>query len=146
MLRYHIYRLLCMHSQRRRVLNNNSLQLHRILPEVSNILQGKCNYRNILWLTLNWLWMELLQGGKSYIFTLCFYQNRERNYSYMKYLLCFVLFFPVLFSCNTRSTSPAVDTGDTSANRWVKPAGKDSLLLLTDRPPNLETPLKYFQA
>jgi sulfite dehydrogenase len=40
---------------------------------------------------------------------------------------------------------PAVDTGDTSANRWVKPAGKDSLLLLTDRPPNLETPLKYFQ-
>ncbi|MBG9375276.1 molybdopterin-dependent oxidoreductase [Panacibacter sp. DH6] len=26
----------------------------------------------------------------------------------------------------------------------VKTAGKDSMLLLTDRPPNLETPLKYF--
>src|SRR5437764_13219521 len=74
-----------------------------------------------------------------------FLQKQGSNYSYMKYLLLIVLFFPVLFSCNTRSTSPAVDTGDTSANRWVKPAGKDSLLLLTDRPPNLETPLKYFQ-
>src|SRR3954453_11400975 len=103
------------------------------------------NYYNVPWLTRNWLWIELLQGGKSYIFMLCFYQNMEKNYSYMKYLLCLVLFFPVLFSCNTGSTSPEVDTGDTAANRWVKPAGKDSLLLLTDRPPNLETPLKYFR-
>ncbi len=34
---------------------------------------------------------------------------------------------------------------DTAINQWVKPTGKDSLLLLTDRPPNLETPLKWLK-
>ncbi|TKK64465.1 cytochrome C biosynthesis protein [Ilyomonas limi] len=63
----------------------------------------------------------------------------------MKCILIFVLIFAVFLSCNTPSTSPDVNTEDTSANRWVKPTGKDSLLLLTDRPPNLETPLKYFR-
>jgi hypothetical protein len=81
---------------------------------------------------------------KLYLYPL-FLPKQGSSYSYMKYPLCFVLFFPVLFSCNTGSTSPTVDTGDTSANRWVIPAGKDSLLLLTDRRPNLETALKYLQ-
>jgi hypothetical protein len=77
-----------------------------------------------------------IPGREKLYFYALFLPKQESNYSYMKYLLCFVLFFPVLFSCNTGSTSPAVDTGDTSANRWVKPAGKDSLLLLTNKPPN----------
>ncbi len=45
-----------------------------------------------------------------YNFPLCllFLPKQGSNYSYMKYLLLLVLFFPVLFSCNTGTTSPAV--------------------------------------
>lgn len=49
----------------------------------------------------------------------------------------------LIFSCsspplpeNTKELSPEVT--------WAKTGGKDSLILLTDRPPNLETPLKFF--
>ena len=62
----------------------------------------------------------------------------------MKNLLFFILFSAVFFSCTTHSASPAVSGVDTSQELWVKPEGKDSMLLLTDRPPNIETPLKYF--
>lgn len=62
----------------------------------------------------------------------------------MKNLPILILFSALFFSCTTRSTSPAVSASDTSEGGWVKPDGKDSMLLLTDRPPNIETPLKYF--
>lgn len=62
----------------------------------------------------------------------------------MKNLLFFILLSAVFFSCATHSTSPAVSGADASQETWVKPDGKDSMLLLTDRPPNIETPLKYF--
>lgn len=62
----------------------------------------------------------------------------------MKNLLFFILFSAVSFSCTNRSTSPAVSGVDASQEIWVKPDGKDSMLLLTDRPPNIETPLRYF--
>ena len=54
------------------------------------------------------------------------------------------LFLALIYSC-TQPSTPASDMVNTKAEQaWVKPPGKDSLLLLTDRPPNLETPLKYF--
>lgn len=62
----------------------------------------------------------------------------------MKQSSVFILLSAIIFSCNTQSTSPDVSTPETSKEDWVKPDGKDSMLLLTDRPPNLETPLKYF--
>lgn len=62
----------------------------------------------------------------------------------MKNILFFILFAAVFFSCSTHSPSPAVSRVDTSQDIWVKPDGKDSMLLLTDRPPNIETPLRYF--
>ena len=55
-----------------------------------------------------------------------------------------VLFSALLFSCNTNSNSTEVEAAKKSGDVWVKPDGKDSMLLLADRPPNLETPLKYF--
>lgn len=57
----------------------------------------------------------------------------------------FILFFATVFSCTSPSTTPAVDSAPSSGEAWVKAEGKDSLLLQTDRPPNLETPLKYFK-
>ena len=62
----------------------------------------------------------------------------------MKNILPFTLILILFFSCNNTSESPPVNAIDTTGDSWVKPEGKDSLLLLTDRPPNLETPLKYF--
>lgn len=62
----------------------------------------------------------------------------------MKNFTLVILFSSVLFSCNNPSSSPATSAAGTSEDRWVKPDGKDSMRLLTDRPPNVETPLKYF--
>ena len=61
----------------------------------------------------------------------------------MKNIFVYIFVLSVIVSCNNQS-KPAVDTGDTSKDILVKAEGKDNLLLLTDRPPNLETPLKYF--
>ncbi len=58
--------------------------------------------------------------------------------------ICIVLFLTVL-SCNTSAVSPATNDVEDSGEQWVKAEGKDSMLLLTDRPPNLETALKYFK-
>ncbi len=55
-----------------------------------------------------------------------------------------MLLLPVIISCNNKSKSTAANTAAAADTTWVKVNGKDSLLLLTDRPPNLETPLKYF--
>lgn len=49
----------------------------------------------------------------------------------------------ILVSCSSKQ-EPANNGSATANEQFVKPEGKDSLLLLTDRPPNLETPLKYF--
>ncbi len=62
----------------------------------------------------------------------------------VKNILVYILLSATIVSCNTKSTLPVVDTAQTSKDVLVKADGKDSLLLLTDRPPNLETPLKYF--
>lgn len=49
----------------------------------------------------------------------------------------------IIFSCKTKTTSDKTGSKIVK-DEWVKPEGKGTLLLLTDRPPNLETPLKYF--
>jgi sulfite dehydrogenase len=50
----------------------------------------------------------------------------------------------IFFSCNTKTNTPGATASTTAKEMLVSPEGKDSMLLLTDRPPNLETPLKYF--
>ncbi|MEO6288791.1 MAG: molybdopterin-dependent oxidoreductase [Ginsengibacter sp.] len=62
----------------------------------------------------------------------------------MKNIFVYILLLATTVSCNNKSKPPVVNTAETAANTWIKADGKDSLLLLTDRPPNLETPLKYF--
>jgi DMSO/TMAO reductase YedYZ molybdopterin-dependent catalytic subunit len=62
----------------------------------------------------------------------------------MKNIASLILFSLLFLSCNTESGKNQQDALKDSASLWVKPEGKDSMLLLSDRPPNLETPLKYF--
>ena len=62
----------------------------------------------------------------------------------LKNVLFYILLLSVIFSCNNKSKSAVAGTAGTAETTWVKADGKDSLLLLTDRPPNLQTPLKYF--
>ncbi len=62
----------------------------------------------------------------------------------MKNYCLLILLAAVFFSCNTQPKSPVIQDDGTPNYALVKAEGKDSLLLLTDRPPNLETPLKYF--
>ena len=53
--------------------------------------------------------------------------------------LCFLFFIIILWSCTS------VDkTSSESNDVMVIAEGKKEMILLTDRPPNLETPLKYF--
>src|SRR6478752_1673988 len=62
-----------------------------------------------------------------------------------KYSLAYLLLFTfTIFSCNTKTNEPATTVSAVAKEMLVSPEGKDSMLLLTDRPPNLETPLKYF--
>ncbi len=61
----------------------------------------------------------------------------------MKIVLFNILLLLVIASCNNNPKSESANTA-APKDEWVKADGKDSLLLLTDRPPNLETPLKYF--
>ena len=62
----------------------------------------------------------------------------------MKKIVFYTLFSAAIVSCNNKSNPPVETNAGTSKEEWVKADGKDSLLLLTERPPNLETPLKYF--
>ncbi len=55
-----------------------------------------------------------------------------------------LLFIFIIFSCNTKTNENATIASADVKEILVNPEGKDSMLLLTDRPPNLETPLKYF--
>jgi DMSO/TMAO reductase YedYZ molybdopterin-dependent catalytic subunit len=60
-------------------------------------------------------------------------------------LLAVALLMIGLCGCNT--TPPANEratASDSTENKYVRTPGKDPLRLLSDRPPNLETPLKYF--
>lgn len=61
----------------------------------------------------------------------------------MKKWILNIFILAILFACN----SPVQNdhASDIPEQTWVKAPQKDSLLLLTDRPPNLETPLKYFK-
>lgn len=61
----------------------------------------------------------------------------------MKKIGCLILFSVTTFSCATKTSSNKSES-EIVKDEWVKPEGKDTMLLLTDRPPNLETPLKYF--
>lgn len=62
----------------------------------------------------------------------------------MKELFFFTLIFAIVLSCNSPTPAPPPKKADTTGAILVKAEGKDSLMLLTDRPPNLETPLKFF--
>src|SRR5678809_1125425 len=55
-----------------------------------------------------------------------------------------LLFLFIIFSCNTKTNEPATTASADAKEMWASPEEKDPMLLLTDRPPNLETPLKYF--
>ncbi len=55
-----------------------------------------------------------------------------------------LLLIIAICSCNTKTNKPAAIASADAKEMFVSPEGKDSMLLLTDRPPNLETPLKYF--
>ena len=63
--------------------------------------------------------------------------------SLMKHIFFGILFFTGFISCHTEEKKYAVGSAIIK-DEMVKPEGKDSMILLTDRPPNLETPLKYF--
>ncbi|MCX6350326.1 MAG: molybdopterin-dependent oxidoreductase [Bacteroidetes bacterium] len=54
-------------------------------------------------------------------------------------ILILFLFSFALLSCNTEYT-----TSNTNTEEMVKAEGKDEMILLTERAPNLETPLHYF--
>jgi len=69
---------------------------------------------------------------------------KNEKYFQMKNFARLILFPTLFFSCTNKSATPKISAVDTSRQQWVKPDGKDSMLLLTDRPPNVETPLKYF--
>lgn len=62
----------------------------------------------------------------------------------MKTLLTIALLTGFMFSCNSPTSSTVPETNNLEDEVLVKAEGKDSLILLTDRPPNLETPLKFF--
>lgn len=62
----------------------------------------------------------------------------------MKTIFFYSALLLVMVSCNTKSKSTVANTTGSTEELWVKADGKDSMILLTDRPPNLETPLKYF--
>ena len=60
-------------------------------------------------------------------------------------LFAIICFLFAISSCN-QSGKQAVDNNakDAEKTKMVQAPGKKPMLLLTDRPPNLETPLKYF--
>ncbi len=62
----------------------------------------------------------------------------------MKISPFYILLLTVICSCNNQPAATKTDATETQEVTLVKATGKDSLLLLTDRPPNLETPLKFF--
>jgi DMSO/TMAO reductase YedYZ molybdopterin-dependent catalytic subunit len=73
--------------------------------------------------------------------SLMFYNS---NTMQLKNTILIILYCAMFFTCNTK---PKTEKNVASVNMndiFIKVGEKDSLRLLTDRPPNLETPLKYF--
>jgi sulfite dehydrogenase (cytochrome) subunit A len=63
----------------------------------------------------------------------------------MKRIYFYTVLFAVGIECKQPEKKVLVQSETTdSKDIMVKAEGKDSMILLTDRPPNLETPLKYF--
>jgi sulfite dehydrogenase len=63
----------------------------------------------------------------------------------MKRIFLYILLLTAFVSCKQKEKKILQDIQATfEKEEMVKPAGKDSMIVLTDRPPNLETPLKYF--
>jgi DMSO/TMAO reductase YedYZ molybdopterin-dependent catalytic subunit len=60
----------------------------------------------------------------------------------LRRLLPFLL---LLAGCKTSVEQKAASISDSTENQYVLVPGKNALRLLTDRPPNLETPLQYFK-
>ena len=77
-------------------------------------------------------------------------ESLQHNCSYLRlckmkiYIAIYPLLFLVISSCNIKTNEPSATASAEAKEMFVSPEGKDSMLLLTDRPPNLETPLKYF--
>lgn len=62
----------------------------------------------------------------------------------VKNIFSILFLFVAISSCNTKTELKQNSASASTKDELVKTEGKDSMLLLTDRPPNLETPLKYF--
>ncbi len=63
----------------------------------------------------------------------------------MRKIFLYIFLLTECVSCNQQEKKISKKPQTTGAkNGMVKAEGKDSMILLTDRPPNLETPLKYF--
>jgi len=79
---------------------------------------------------------------------------RQKNYLWQNILNCLSMrslfalaLYVLLFSCNRDGRDPSGGRAPLTPNDQVVTAeGKKPLRLLSDRPPNLETPLHYFQA
>lgn len=63
---------------------------------------------------------------------------------YLNLKIHILLYILVVCSCNSKKNQPENSASTNAKEILVSPEGKDSMLLLTDKPPNLETPLKYF--
>lgn len=61
----------------------------------------------------------------------------------MKYYLHIIILIVFLSGCKNANREPLKETPP--ADEIVNAEGKKGMILLTDRPPNLETPLKYFK-
>ena len=61
----------------------------------------------------------------------------------MQWLIC-TLIIAALSGCQDGPVTASRSTDDATERQWVRLPGKEPLRLLTDRPPNLETPLRYF--
>jgi DMSO/TMAO reductase YedYZ molybdopterin-dependent catalytic subunit len=56
----------------------------------------------------------------------------------MRFAICFLFVIVIMAGCGHPTSK------DSSGDILVTAEGKKEMILLTDRPPNLETPLKYF--
>ncbi len=64
----------------------------------------------------------------------------------LRILICLLAVITGISGCRSPQRDSAKNPqADSTENQYVRVPGKDPLRLLTDRPPNLETPLKYFR-
>lgn len=65
--------------------------------------------------------------------------------SMKKIYIYYIIFLLSAIACNTGTPLPDEEEEPSKNQQLVKVAGKDDMILLTDRPLNLETPLWYFK-